>query len=376
MDILILDTNLEAVGVIDTYISLIWTDRFNESGDFEMLLPMDTPILNAIKEDYYLINDLSEHVMIIEDLYITTDVEDGKRLKITGHSLEKILDRRIIWNKTSFARTYVNDSDTVGTPPNLQNGIEKMLNENVISPSIAARRIDNFIFEASTDSVITDLTFEAQYYGESIYDIVSSLCIEKQIGFKITLNANKQFVFKLYAGEDRTYDQLKNPYIVFSPSNDNLFNSTYCRSKSSFKNVTLVAGEEPETKEETRTTIVIGNELGINRREVFTDASSVSSKVDDTTLTDAQYKAHLKQKGIDTLIENLEIEAFDGEVETTIMYRYGEDFFMGDIVQLEDEYGHEGTAYISEFIISQDESGISMYPTFITLQEGDYNTYE
>ena len=49
---------------------------------------------------------------------------------------------------------------------------------------------------------------------------------------------------------------------------------------------------------------------------------------------------------------------------------------MGDNVQLEDAYGHQGKAYISEFIISHDSSGINMYPTFITLQEGDYDTYE
>lgn len=376
MDIFVLNTNFEKIGVIDTYISLIWTDRYDESGDFEVILSIDTLKLDAIKEDNYLTIDESEHIMIIEDISITTDVEDGKRLKITGRSMEQILDRRIIWNKTSFTRIYANDSDTVGTPPNLQNGIKKILNENIISPEISARRIDNFIFEESTDPLITKLTFEAQYRGESIYEVISSLCIENRLGFKITLNSENKLVFKLYAGIDRTYDQLENPHIIFSPSNDNLFNSSYRKSKLSFKNVTLVAGEEPETEEETQTTIVVGNELGINRREVFTDASSVSSKVDDTTLTDAQYKAHLKQKGIDTLIENQEIEAFDGEVETAIMYRYGEDFFMGDIVQLEDEYGHEGQAYISEFIISQDESGINMYPTFITLQEGDYDIYE
>lgn len=376
MDIFVLNTNFEKIGVIDTYISLIWTDRYDESGDFEIILPIDLLNLDIIKEDNYLIIDESEHVMIIEDINITTDVEDGKRLKITGRSMEQILDRRIIWNKTSFTRTYANDSDTVGTPPNLQNGIKKILNENIISPEISARRIDNFIFEESTDPLITKLTFEAQYRGESIYEVISSLCIENRLGFKITINSENKLVFKLYAGIDRTYDQLENPHIVFSPSNDNLFNGSYRKSKLSFKNVTLVAGEEPETEGETQTTIVVGNELGINRREVFTDASGVSSKVDDTTLTDAQYKAHLKQKGVDTLIENQEIEAFDGEVETTIMYRYGEDFFMGDIVQLEDEYGHEGQAYISEFIISQNESGINMYPTFITLQEGDYDIYE
>ena len=374
MNILVMNTNFESIGIIDTYISLIWTDRYNEAGDFEMVIPYSQKIIDIAKEDYYLINELSEHVMIIEEIYITTDVEEGEQVTIKGHSLEQILNRRIIWNKTNFTRTYSSESDTVGTIPNLQDGIKQILEENIISPAINARRISNFIFEESTDSYITSLTLEAQYRGEDIYETIKELCVENGIGFKITLNSNYQFVFALYSGADRTYDQIENPYIVFSPNNDNLFNSSYCRSKSSFKNVTLVAGEEAE--DGSQTTIVVGNELDLNRREIFTDASDVSTTIDETELTDAQYKAHLKQKGIDTLIDNLEVEAFDGEVEATIMYKYGEDFFMGDIVQIEDEYGHEGQAYISEFIISQDDSGINMYPTFITLQEGDYDIYE
>ena len=71
---------------------------------------MDTPVLDMIKEDYYLVNNESEHVMIIEDMTITTDVEEGKRLKITGSSLEKILDRRIVWEKTVFKKTYKGDT--------------------------------------------------------------------------------------------------------------------------------------------------------------------------------------------------------------------------------------------------------------------------
>lgn len=374
MNILVMNTNFESVGIIDTYISLIWTDRYNEAGDFEMVIPYSQKIIDIAKEDYYLINELSEHVMIIEEIYITTDVEEGEQVTIKGHSLEQILNRRIIWNKTNFTKTYSSESDTIGTIPNLQDGIKQILEENIISPAINARRISNFIFEESTDPYITSLTLEAQYRGEDIYETIKELCIENGIGFKITLNSNYQFVFALYSGADRTYDQIENPYIVFSPNNDNLFNSSYCRSKSSFKNVTLVAGEEAE--DGSQTTIVVGNELDLNRREIFTDASDVSATIDETELTDAQYKAHLKQKGIDTLIDNLEVEAFDGEVEATIMYKYGEDFFMGDIVQIEDEYGHEGQAYISEFIISQDDSGINMYPTFITLQEGDYDIYE
>ena len=52
-----MDTEFKMVGVIDTFISLIWTDRYDEAGDFELLIPMDTPVLDLVKEDYYLMTD-------------------------------------------------------------------------------------------------------------------------------------------------------------------------------------------------------------------------------------------------------------------------------------------------------------------------------
>lgn len=376
MEFMVLNTKFELVAVIDTFISAIWTDRYNTAGDFEICLPMDTDVIDMLKEDYYLVNNNSEHVMIIEDIDTTTDVEDGKRLTITGRSLEQILDRRIIQKKISFAAEY--DENDVAILPNLQNGIKTILTENFINPEMASRKISNFIFKESTDKTITSLTFEAQYLGDNVYDIISSLCSANQIGFKITLN-NNQFVFELYAGVDRTYDQFENPYVVFSPSNDNLFNSSYYKSKSSYKNVAIVLGEDVEDAvadpdgDKDRKMVIVGNALGLERREVYEDANSVKSKIDDNiTLTDAQYRAQLKQKGIDKLIENLEIEAFEGEVEATIMYKYGKDFFIGDIIQIVDAYGHEGQAYISELVMSHDTSEIAMYPTFVMLQKGGY----
>ena len=379
MDFLILDINFRTVGVIDSFVSAIWTDRFDEAGDFEIkiALPMNPAISEFIREGNYLVNANSDRAMIIEDLDMTTDVEGGDRLLVTGRSLERLLDRRIILNKTTFEATY--DDANNATLPNLQNGIKKILDENVINPAIAARRIPGFVFEASTDPEITKLTFEAQYYGDNIYDVITTLCKEKKIGFKVTLNNSNQFVFKLLASTKRTYDQLDNPYIVFSSANDNLFNSSYYKSNRAMKNVAVVAGEVEGVEGENgdvdiRTVITIGSEIGIDRREIFVDAKDVSiNSGTDESLTDDQYRAQIKKRGIDALIEHLDIEAFEGEVEATRMYRYGEDFFIGDIVQLEDKYGHEEEARVSEFIISQDSSGIAMYPTFTIVQEGEYD---
>lgn len=352
MDLTILNTNLVAESIMDTYNSLIWTDRYNEYGDFELYIPMSKSFLDLIKQDYYLQTRHSEHVMIIEKLLISSDIEDGKSLTVTGRSLESLLDRRIIWGQKTISG-------------NLQNGIKTLLDECIISPSSNDRKISNFIFEASTDPAITNLTIEAQFTGDNLYEAIKNICIERNIGFKVTLNDSKQFVFKLYAGTDRSYDQVTNPYVVFSPNFDNLISSNYIESKSAMKNVTLVGGEGEGSN---RIYASVGSGTGLNRRELFTDARDITSDVGDgVVLTDEEYTAQLKQRGNEKLSENAEIISFEGQAETTTMFKYGEDFFNGDIVQIANEYGHEAKARILEIITSENKEGTSVYPTFSTI---------
>lgn len=355
MDLTILNTNLDDIFPIDTYKSFIWTDRYYSYGDFELYTAISEDIFKYIKQDYYLRNRESEHVMIIEKILISSDVEDGNHITVSGRSLESILDRRIVWGQKTLSG-------------NLQNGIKTLLNENIISPLDNNRKINNFIFEASTDPVITGLTIDAQYTGDNLYNVIQKICEERNIGFKVTLNDNKQFVFKLYSGVDRSYDQTDVPYVIFSPNFENIINSSYIESRSSFKNITLIGGEGEGAARKYTT---VGSGVGLNRREVFTDARDISSDVGDgVILTNEEYTAKLQQRGKEKLIENPEVISFEGQVETTLMFKYGEDFFNGDVVQITNEYGHETKARILEIVMSEDEEGISVYPTFKTTEEG------
>lgn len=354
MDLYIANTEFENIFVLDSYNSLIWTDRYNSYGDFEIYTNMNISLLEYLKQDYYIRRDDSEHVMIIEKILIKSDVEEGDKLTISGRSLESILDRRIIWGQKTVTG-------------NLQDAIETLLNENIISPSKPERKIDNFIFEESTDETITSLTIDAQYVGDNLYDVIKKICEERSIGFKITLNDNNQFVFKLYSGVDRSYEQTDNPYVVFSPSFDNLLSTNYMESKSSYKNVSLVGGEGEGSA---RKFTAVGNSSGMDRRELFSDASSISSEQEDgTTLSDAEYTYLLRQKGNEDLAENAVVVSMEGEAETQIMFRYGEDFYNGDIVQVIDAYGHDVRARVYEIVTSEDESGFSVYPTFTMIEE-------
>lgn len=354
MELTVLNTSLDAVSIVDVYESFIWTDRYYEYGDFELFTSMTDTILKYIRQDYYVQNRDSEHVMIIEKLRIASDAENGNHITVTGRSLESILDRRIVWGQKTISG-------------NLQNGIRTLLNENVISPSDSNRRISNFIFEASTDPAITSLKIDAQYTGDNLYDVINKICSERSIGFKVTLNDSKQFVFKLYAGADRSYDQEVNPYVIFSPKFENIINSNYVESKSALKTVTLIGGEGEGAA---RRYTTVGGGSGLNRRELFTDARDISSDVGNgVVLTNAEYIAQLQQRGREKLAENTDVTSFEGQVETTVMFRYGEDFFNGDVVQIANEYGHETKARIVEIVMSEDEEGSSIYPTFKTIEQ-------
>ena len=353
MDIMVLNKNFESVAIIDSYKSFIWTDRYDEYGDFEIYLPMDSKWFEVLEADYYLWLKESEHCMIVEDFKIEADVEEGNHLIVTGRSLESILDRRVLWGQRVYSGS-------------LQTAIQSMLNDCIISPSITERQISNFIFTASNDAKITALTIDQQYMGDNLYDVIKALCEENNIGFKVVLTDDNKFEFSLYAGVDRSYSQTDNPYVIFSPGFSNIINSNFVSTKSTLKNVALVAGEGEGSARKLAT---VGTASGIDRREYFCDASDISTETEDGTIATSEYTKQLQAKGTKELTEHTATTAFEGEVEATRPFTYGEDFFVGDIVQIANEYGNEGSACISELVITHDEEGLSIYPTFKTYTE-------
>jgi hypothetical protein len=355
MDIFVLDESFQTIAVFDEFESLIWTDRYNKCGDFEIYGPATEEMLSVFVADRYLWLKGARNLMIVEDRKIESDEDNHDKITVTGRSLDSILDRRIILGQKVLTG-------------NFQNAINTLLTENVISPTDTTRAIPNFIFEASTDTRITALTIDAQYNFDNLYEAIQKLCEEKNVGFEVVLNGSNQFVFRLYLGTDRSYAQSTNPYVVFSPSYDNLINSSYIESKKTLKTVSIVGGEGEGSARKTATaSATSGAGTGLSRREMFVDASDVSSTIDGGTLTDEQYSAQLVEKGSAELANNVATKTFEGKVEATRSWIYGTDYFMGDIVQIVNEQGIESTSRITELIHSQDSTGTSVYPTFSTI---------
>lgn len=354
MDIFVLDQSFNKIALIDTYESLLWTDRYNKPGEFEIYTPVaEFALQYPVADNYLQIRD-SEHTMIIEDITIESYVETGNHIKIVGRSLESILDRRIVWTQTRITG-------------DLQTGVKKLIDENIISPAITDRQISNFIFEETDDPAITGLTVDNQYTGDSLLEVIQTICETNEIGFKVTLNESNQFVFKLYKGIDRSYRQETLPFVVFKPSFENIISSNYAELHSPAKTITLVAGEGEGAARVTRT---VGSGTGLLRKELYTDARDIQKEDGMSTQT---YYDLLDKRGEEQLKENKIKKSFDGECETTRMYVYQRDFFMGDCVQVANEYGMESPTRIVEYVWDSSTSGTTSYPTFEAL---DYESKE
>lgn len=354
MNLWVLDSEFQSLFLIDSFESFLWTDKYNGAGDFEIYTTVDMNVIGTIQKGYYLWLEESDKTMIVETIQITTNVEEGSKMIISGRSLESILERKIIWTQTNISGS-------------LQNGVKKLIEENIINPSVADRRIANFLFEESEDEKIKKLTLEAQYTGDNLYDTIVSICESNNIGFQVILNRDYQFVFKLYAGEDRSFDQEANPYIIFSSSFGNVISSKYIDSDKTLKNVALVAGEGEGTE---RRTYVVGSVSGLERRELYVDARDIQSRTSDGgTISDSEYNEKMKTRGEEKLADYKKTKSFDGELETLNTHVYGKDFFKGDIVQFVNEYGMEAKVRVMEVIISQDAKGYSCYPTFSVIED-------
>ena len=357
MEIKLLDNDFEEIYILDVFKSLIWTDRYWKAGDFEITTAPTSDILAMLLDTTYLALAESPHHMILEDFNIHSDVEDGNKLIITGRSLETLLERRIAWSAIAMSG-------------NLQTEIERLLDDNVISPTDSLRDLSGFVFNTSVDTAITSLTVDSQFSGETIYKILSDLCVTNGIGFRIFRDlVNDQWDFELYAGVDRSYDQSANAYVAFTSNLQNLMNSDYIESSRSLKTVCLVAGSAGVGSIKTTSTVFAPSSSGLSdlaRRELYYEAN-ISRNTPDGELSEAAYLLQLEGRGSEELAKYIYLKSFDGEIDTT-MYDYGDDFGMGDILQIADDYGHETDSRVTEMTYSQDESGISIYPTFETIE--------
>ena len=338
----IMNDQFVRLAAVDDYSSFIWSTRFYMSGDFQLIVDVNDNNRTLFMKGYYVVRDDDENTGIIEDIKIKRN-EDGKeQFIITGRFLASILGRRIIPEQFVWGGRV---SDCILT----------LVYNNVADPEVAARKISNFTVQSS----VFEPRMEAQYTGKNLLTVVSDLCKTYGFGFKVILNANHEFVFKLYEGVDRTYNQNVNPWVIFSDKYDNLLSSEYEENYQKMVTAVLVAGEGEGT--DRKTAWVTDGSTGLNRYEVYKDQRNIRSN--DGEIPESEYTNMLKESGKESLTKYT--TAFTGQVYFDNI-EYKKDINVGDLCVIENaRWGIYINARLVEVIESIDESGqYTITPSF------------
>ena len=348
MNIYVLDGLNGIIGIIETFESVIWNVQYFSQNEFQLITAGTDSNLNLLTEGKLLVRDEDitnseyNNVMLIEKIQLDFDIDKGWILTVSGRGLKSILNRRIIWNQTTISGY-------------AEKCIRQIINDNVINPTNSDRAISNFIL--GTEQGFTDLT-DIQLLGQNIGDWLEEICQVLGFGWDIYISNNK-YVFKLYKGTDRSFNQSVVVPVIFSPEYDNLLSSTYSYNKGNYSNAALIGGEGEGLNKRTAS---IGTATGLNRYESYIDGSSVSSNGEIITVE--QYIGLLQQYGQEQLSNQYFIENFEGEIIPNGVYKINQDYFLGDLVQVVNEKGISAVPRIIEIIYSEDSTGTAVIPTF------------
>ena len=199
-----------------------------------------------------------------------------------------------------------------------------------------------------------------------------------------------------YNGVNRTFNQGERPPVVFSPKYDNLSKATYFKSKVSTRTkifsgavkftVPLELQLSKEYLDDNRDSAMQNNSVtvgtrGLGLREGYFQSPSIehtngymiskgSGQWGVASIDPESIYRQIHEQCNTELWRHMPLEMFSGEAAQQSMYTYNEDFFLGDFVQIQNEFGQQDIARVTEYIrTSSDSEGDVFYPTFESLSD-------
>lgn len=306
-------------------------------------------IVNLQKGNYLKLPN-KPYVWVITSLKYTY-VEGVPMIDAKGYEAKWLLTKRVIREPIALANK-------------VALAVEQLVYNNLGAGAAAVRQIANFnVYTSGIDITLAD----TQGARANLWEFVSNLLKTYNLG-SIVLYENESLTFKVLQGQDLSAS------IRFSQSLDNLLESNYYTDDSNLGTNALVVStvndvdywqvyDEGATGVD-RSEILINSNLSTE----YTPAGATEPvKLDLTNPTDlALYKSWLQQEGRTGLANYVENNEVTSTLDlTNSNYEFENDYFLGDILGVIDEYfNYNANARIVKMTFKQDSGGYGEEATY------------
>lgn len=364
MELVTLNDDMQPERLVEGWDSLIWTERWNTVGDFQSTSGDIGGMMTKLPEGTFVSLRESNIVMQVETHLIDRKKNQPEVLTIKGRSFESVLDRRVALS--ALGGGIADWAVIVKTPSDAAHYIiEKIVVDGMLDhadtfPSSVVQFITPKDYLASPgptrqfsipkgnllSAVLTLLQ------AESKEDLTTTPATPAVVPHGIRAirpnSAGTAIGVEIYTGTDRS------GAVYFDGTRDLLNDGSYLFSKvGSATTAYILASETAAILDKTDIA-----PTGLDRRVILVDATT--SGVADV--------GALRMQGELSLAEAHETAMFDGSINPDINpYKYGVDYFLGDMVKLVGDYGLSEKARVTEYIRSEDKTGIKAYPTLVTV---------
>ena len=325
---------------------------YQDVGEFEIYCRASKVNLFALQKGRFVTIPNKPYIWFITSVQYTFTAGGARMISATGYEAKWLLNKRCILSPKELNGT-------------ITSAIYGLVSANIGATASTARKIVGF--DVSTNDLPIDIS-GTQAPRENLLAFVTTLLKANGCGHIATLE-NGAIRYTVFEGEDKTQS------VRFSQSLDNLLSSEYLTDDSKVANYALVVSTFDETTTDANgveqkrktdyTQAVDTGATGIDRAEIVV-SSNLSTKYEDATGTEQEttptsdlYKGWQKAEGETALTEHITIEEINGEIDiVNSNYTFAEDFFMGDLVRVQDDYFNFGAAtLITKYTFKQDANG-------------------
>ena len=422
----VLNQNLEPIGIIENYKSCIWANRYKEVGDCEIYIEATNDNLKLFQKNNYIIRDDDDMVCRIKKIELDTNNENGNYLIITGYDVKDFADQRIIWetmncdglvedfirdmiDKSLCSNTYINRKLVMPNGNQLlflgaRSGLIEKTQEQISYKNIGEKIREyctNFGWGYKVIYVNNHLEF-ILYKGTNRSEyVVFSNNYENLQSTKYTDDNTNLGNVALIGGEGDGSERSKeitgnekgvNRYEIFVDAKDISKNIKYSDLINLYPNGTIVNYNNIygykmnlfdiqiidemqllnlKTKYPDGTEIMVDNYMYYRIPDVIIAEMETNNPNENTDviLQPLIYSVYLLNRGCEKLSEYGNRTSFEGTIEPTSTFKYKEDYFLGDLVTVENDFGISIKARICEIIEVNDDNGYSVEPKFEYLEE-------
>lgn len=319
----VLDHNLNPTGAIakHQWNSFIWTERYQDPGQFEMRLWGGAFEALSAADEYlgkFLRVPVSTETMLIEKVRYEGTRSDPY-VTLTGRSAEVVLEQRIL-KEMSFP---------YGVPA--YSLLEQAWDWTIGKDAQAARQIPQFIMD-SPDHMRNYIDYAPD--GKTLYDFLLYVARYHQNGLRTRFHDENQLAINFYRTRDLTGKGSGNP-VFFTDTTKTLVNLVYEKDLQKHRNIGYVYlhGAHDDANTSVWFEVDNGAPNGIQRREGITQPQITWTKAAFQTY---EQKKSLTSYGLGYIYEHQLYDQIEGEAPSNNVWVYGDTghYYLGDWVML------------------------------------------